>query len=453
MKSILSFLSSVKLAITLIIIIVVVSVLGTLLPQQRTAVEYAARYGGLATLLLRLQVTNLYHSASYIALLSLLALNTIVCSLTRLTPKLRKTFKPRLEAEANGLLAVKESGRVKRDMNLVDMAARSRKALTGRGYKVREKAEADRLVLLGRKKTLGWFGSDFVHLGLLTILAGAILSSLTGSRVFLTLKKGLPREIPQAGYQVRLDKFETEFYPDGRTVKAWKSTLTVIEGGRDIRTAVIEVNHPLAYKDFVLYQNSYVADTKSPLLKLEVRQATQKDVRSAVLQPGQTAVLGQGGLTLSLLRFEPDFVMDESRQASSRSRELNNPAAQVELRRGQEKLLEGWIFAGYPDFSMTHGSRTSEFTVVLSDIQQGISPDYSVIEAARDKGVFLIWVGCGLLMAGLLLAFYWPTREIRMLLEVRKGQAEVTAAAIGSKGREALALEFNSLLNELRSGI
>ena len=50
MRSIVKLFSSVKLAIVLIILITLASILGTLIPQGRSAAEYAARYGSLAGL-------------------------------------------------------------------------------------------------------------------------------------------------------------------------------------------------------------------------------------------------------------------------------------------------------------------------------------------------------------------------------------------------------------------
>jgi len=47
MRSAWKFFSSVKLAIVLIILITLASVLGTLIPQGRSAAEYSARYGSL----------------------------------------------------------------------------------------------------------------------------------------------------------------------------------------------------------------------------------------------------------------------------------------------------------------------------------------------------------------------------------------------------------------------
>ena len=62
MKRIVKFLSSIKLAIVLLIILAGASILGTLIPQGRTVEEYAARYGSLSGALIKLQWTTLYRS-------------------------------------------------------------------------------------------------------------------------------------------------------------------------------------------------------------------------------------------------------------------------------------------------------------------------------------------------------------------------------------------------------
>ena len=103
MKSFWKFFESVKLAIVLFIILTLASVLGTLIPQGRSAAEYAARYGSLSGLFVKLQLTGLYHSAWYLALLFLFALNTIVCTLARLGPKWRRSFRPSPEVDDKSL--------------------------------------------------------------------------------------------------------------------------------------------------------------------------------------------------------------------------------------------------------------------------------------------------------------------------------------------------------------
>jgi len=111
MRSVWKFLSSVKLAIVLIIILTVASIIGTLIPQGRTAAEYSARYGGLAGPLIALRLTRLYQSAWYLALLLLFAANTIVCTVTRLGPKWRRAFGPVPDVDAKSVSSMRSSCR------------------------------------------------------------------------------------------------------------------------------------------------------------------------------------------------------------------------------------------------------------------------------------------------------------------------------------------------------
>ena len=107
MKSLLDFFSSVRLAIFLLIIITLASIIGTPIPQNRGLDEYVAQYGQWGNIFYRLQLTKLYQSSWFVALLILFALNIIVCTLTRLAPKFRKAFKPKLEIEAKEIAVLK----------------------------------------------------------------------------------------------------------------------------------------------------------------------------------------------------------------------------------------------------------------------------------------------------------------------------------------------------------
>ena len=63
---------------------------------------------------------------------------------------------------------------------------------------------------------------------------------------------------------------------------------------------------------------------------------------------GETAPLGDSGLTLSADTFVPDFVMDET-GITSRSLETHNPAARVVITEEGMADYEGWLFAAMPE--------------------------------------------------------------------------------------------------------
>ncbi len=448
MRSVWKFFASVKLAIALIILITLASILGTLIPQGRSAAEYAARYGSLSGLFTSLRLTGLYQSGWFLTLLLLFALNTVVCTLSRFGAKRRKAFGPGAGTDAQALMAMKVKSRFRVALPLA--AARDRVAglLRSRRYRLAESAAGNGVVLLARKRRLGWFGSDVVHLGLLVILIGGFTSGLGGRRADLALLEGQTADVPNAAFRVRLDKFETEYYPQGG-VKDWKSTVTVIENGAAVLTRVVEVNRPLTHRGVSFFQASYGWDWDSPRLELLIKKSGDPAYSKAVtLKTGERVPVEDADVSYVTARqFVPDFIIGEGNKVQSRSQEPNNPAALVEAWKGEERVFSGWIFAKYPDFGQGHGAGSSALSFVLKDYA---AAQYSVLEAARDPGANFIWLGCLLVTVGFFLAFYWPPREIRVVLEEAQGKVEVTAGGHAPKSREAFQSEFDSVFESVR---
>lgn len=449
MRSFVKFFSSVRLAIVLFILITLASILGTLVPQGRSAAEYAARYGGLAGLFTALQFTRLYSSAWYLALLLLFALNTIVCTVTRFGPKWSRAFGPAAAADAQALQAAKLKARFRLASTLERAKGRLSEALRGRGYRVAEVPSEAGVTLVARKRRLGRFGSDVVHIGLLVILAGGLTSALAGKRSQIALREGDSADVPGAAFGVRLDRFDTEYYPQGG-VKDWKSTVTVVENGAPVLTRVVEVNHPLTYRGFAIYQSGYGRDWQRPALELEVRKRDDASfLRTVSLRVGEKAPLEDAEAShVSVRQFVPDFVIGEGNRVLSRSSEPHNPAALVEVWNGEAKVQMGWVFAKFPDFGQGHAEGRSPYVFVLKRYQ---AESYSVLEAAKDPGAGFIWIGSALVVAGLFLAFYWLPREVRAVLEEAQGKVDVAAAGEASKGREAFKAEFDRIFDDMRN--
>jgi cytochrome c biogenesis protein len=462
MRSAWKFFSSVRLAIVLIILITLASILGTLIPQGRSAAEYTARYGGLAGPLAALQLTNLYRSGWYLALLLLFAVNIVVCTVSRFGPKRRRAFRsgPKTAADIIAVSSMRPNARLRLPLGLPAAREAVAARLVARRYRLSESAGDGKIHILARKRRLGWFGSDIVHVGLLVIIAGGLASGLFGRRADLALTEGQTAEVPQAAFEVRLDKFETEYYPGG-AVKDWKSTVTIVKDSAPVLTRVVEVNKPLTYRGVSFYQQRYGWDWSVSRLILEVKRSGDTEpARTVSLKVGErVAVEGAEALHVAVRRFVPDFVIGDGNRVQSRSNEPGNPAALVEAWIGEERIFAGWVFAKFPDFGQGHGAQASpgqkaggqseapELAVVLKDFA---AAPFSVLEAASDPGANLIWLGCALVMAGLFLAFYWPPREIRVVLEEAGGRVELAAGGHAPKSREAFRSEFEGIFKTIR---
>ena len=90
------FFSSVKLTIVLLILLAIVSIFGTLIPQGQEAVEFAGSLGPtMLRFLSTLQLFDMYNAPWFRLVIAFLALNLIVCSINRFpTAWKRFTAKP-----------------------------------------------------------------------------------------------------------------------------------------------------------------------------------------------------------------------------------------------------------------------------------------------------------------------------------------------------------------------
>ena len=124
-----------------------------------------------------------------------------------------------------------------------------------------------------------------MHLGPVLIIAGAIWGSVEGLRIREALgaeakiARGVLRvgqgesenrvlvraegahQVGQLDFEVHLNRFWIENYPtdSGKapSIKAYKSDVTILNDGREVLRRTIEVNKPLHYGGYHLYQVDY----------------------------------------------------------------------------------------------------------------------------------------------------------------------------------------------------
>ena len=82
--SVVKLLASVKFAVTLLVLIILFSVSGTIIPQGLDSSHYSRIYGPAGDILFKLKLTDVYHSPWFIGLLSTLWLSLLVCAKGRL---------------------------------------------------------------------------------------------------------------------------------------------------------------------------------------------------------------------------------------------------------------------------------------------------------------------------------------------------------------------------------
>jgi cytochrome c biogenesis protein len=253
------------------------------------------------------------------------------------------------------------------------------------------------------------------------------------------------QDVEELDFSLRCDDFELTYYPNSNRPKDYKIKLTVIEGGKEVLSKVIEVNDPLQYKGSFFYQSSYgtLPDRGSVLLRVTPRNSGQsQDYR---VQVGQNFRIGDTEDKVSVNRFLPDFSIDSNGRAFSRSRTLNNPAIQLTVAQDGKEMYRTWVFSKFRDF---HKKEDQEYNF---ELVRFLPSEYTGIQATKDPGVWVVWIGCILMCLGIYVVFFTSHQRIWCRVEEKNGSFKITLAGSSNKDQVAFSGELEQLYKNMKS--
>ena len=455
--SILDIFQSLKLTISLFVILSVTSIIGTVIPQNASPAEYLKFYKESTYKILEgLGFLDMYHTWWFIALLILLCLNLLACSLKNFprTWKAITRINPVLEDNQVRTLPFVESARMKSSLdNGRDSVSQALKknfrspketVIDGTHHFFAEKAKYSRL------------GVYVTHVSIFLILGGGLIGVLFGFRGHVTIFEGNTIEkvmvskktaTYELGFEVRCDDFEVTFYPSGAP-QDYKSILTVVEDGKEVLTKTIEVNHPLHYKGIVFYQSSYgtVYDQGGEMTLLAKKKDSTDAGKEYRVEVGKSFTLPDGGPQVTVNRVVPDFALGQNNMVFSRSDQPNNPAAELLLSEGNAPPKRLWVFRNFPDF---HGSKELAYQFMFRGFK---GTEFTGLQVTKDPGVWVVWTGCTLMVLGILFTFFFSHRRVWVRLTRDGEKVKLVMAGTASKNRLAFEKEFNKLKSEILEG-
>jgi cytochrome c biogenesis protein len=469
-------LTSVKLAIGLIIVLALFSILGTLVPQGQPDLRYLNQYGPTGYKLIKFfSVDRLFHTWYYLGLLVLLGLSTLACLTKRFRLSLRLLCRPRRQSPAQ-ILKLENSAELAISGRPTAALERVTDVLRKQGYRVTRTGNQ----LYAHKNLVGRLGVDLFHASLLLLLLGALAGGLFGFEGFIQGHKGEVLDVPNADFQIRVDDLWVEHYEGSTQVKDWYTTLTVIDDGQEVKTQTIEVNHPLTYQGVSFYQASFGTDwLRNPMLTFQVlkveptadaENATGKGPESLTTPLGEYEITleesfpvdPEQDITAKLLAFYPDFAMTDQGPIN-RSLRLNNPAAFLEIYRGDQLKFRGWTFAHFPEMQIWvametesnnpdaqppagHGSMGGlPYRIDLVGMR---AEQFTGLQVSYNPAIWVIYLSFVLMGLGMFLNFYLPPRWAW----ASAGQGRLVLAVIGRDDREVTG-EFEALVEQLRGAL
>lgn len=450
MRKLRIFFSSLKVAILLIAVLIFLSIIGTLIPQNRDAHEYCVLYPTVGDWICLLGFDDLYGSFPFLIVSAMLTLSTIVCTITRFRFFRRRCF---YRLKHTSVVEV-ESFTVKRALEMPPDTE-------GFECKTDDSGNELHLRVTGR---LNLVGGLLIHMGFLSMVAGGVIgwiyrvettvSGMAGDRIpvpclsairaaersdalrrkaraiihrrgsedpALTVLKRKIDELEETyrnglknpAFKIFFKDLWMDYHPPesddlSPSLKGWNSLIEIIDNGAAVASATVMVNSPFSYKGYNLFQASWRKKYQTVHLKLSGNESEKSVAQNVSLKLGQPCKLSDLPYSLILSEFYPDFRIISDDRFVSVSDSLNNPAALVLiLDESGNSVAKTWAFSGEMVALSRH---VSDSPFMLSFVSA--DPIFeSILQVTYDPGIPMIWIGCMLMCTGMLFSFYIPYRE------------------------------------------
>jgi cytochrome c biogenesis protein len=303
----LEFLGSMNLAITLLVVVAIASVIGTVLQQNQPYPDYVLKFGPFwFELFDRLWLYDVYGAGWFIAILGFLILSTSVCLYRQVPGMMREVIRFRTGVRLESLRGFHQHAEWRLpELTPAAALAEATGLFRARGYHWRVQDHGDCQVAAAMKGRYHRLGYLFTHAAVVVIGIGGLLDgnwwlklkewrgeiavetrnlaardvppasrlapgttpSFRGNVmlpegsaanfVFLRIRDGfLVQELP---FAIELQDFQVEYHNTGQP-KSFVSQVRIHDkehlGDRPL-DATIRVNHPLTYRGYAIYQSDF----------------------------------------------------------------------------------------------------------------------------------------------------------------------------------------------------
>ncbi len=379
---------------------------------------------------------DMYHSLWFISLLYVFSINLVCCSIKRLPHVFKFISEPTLVLGEG----MRNSFSLKKELSFSGSIDKGKERLAeflGKEFSTPVITEHNGEYHLFAQKT-AWcrLGVYVVHLSILVIFVGAIIGSLAGYKGFVTIVEGTSvnafesrsgQHIP-LGFEVLCEKFNVEFYNTGAP-KEFRSTLTILENGKPVpgySQVKVIVNEPLTYKGITFYQSSYGQASEGGEHYVTVTPRNGGKPEKFTVREGVPVTLKDGTIfklieaTQDVSPFAPGF---------------SGPAARIEVTRKGGTPQTFIAFKDYPDVNAERGD------ALIFGYEGTNAKQYTGLQVAKDPGVWVVWLGCTLMVLGIFIAFFMSHKRIWVV--VSKGHARIYGNA--SKNQAAFQMQFEDI--------
>ncbi len=483
------WLNSLPVATIVMILLAILSALGTFIPQEHLLsgqasmnpqAFYLERFGAERYALIKFfGLTHIYFTPYFFILLLWLCVSAVVCNITRFRKTMHAWHKPPVERTLRGFTHDKRAVVV--DCATGEAVAKLKEDLTAHRFRIRELQAADgsHCIYADHGFIKKW-ALVLLHFSLIVLLFGAIFGKSIGTEGWIRLKDGTQQSLvldvkegkrwgikylvgwmTPLSYQLSQDRFRIDYDehlkpsqgmehipPEAQEyykyfVKDFVSILTVEQGGRK-KTQEVKVNHPLVLNKLVLYQSDYQQDgyfevtgPDGTVAEYPAPANLWMVLTPAGPAPAETAMgTGQPFSDYAFL-LEPIKDGDLYRQGNKAGHVGPMTLAHLANINSSEESTR--VISVDQPFTATILGKP--YTVKLS---QKVD-NYSGFSYKRDPGIPILYFGWISLIIGIALSLYLPFTQVWLRIEA--GRVLMLAAAPGgTRAARALYARWRDIL-------
>ena len=425
LESIWKFFTSVRLTLVLLLTLAATSIIGTLIPQNESPQAYLKAFGAfLYRFFDLLGFFDLYHSWWFQTLMLLLALNVLICSVDRLSATWRIIFPERPKFNLSRFRRLEQKEEFSQTGPSEELKKRYQAIVSHHFRYCRVEENDSGYAIFGERGRWTRIGVYIVHLSVICMLLGGVIGSRFGFEGYVNLAPGDAaqqirlrngNQILPLDFIIRCDDFKVSFYPSGAP-EEFRSSLSIIEKDKVVKSQDIIVNDPLHYKGISIFQANY-----GPL------PPRQQDVQipdefTLVFTSKATGMIYQKkaavGQTIKIPEGLGKLSVDEFRNTYNfRGQDLGVTIVGTLHQKGGV-AVEVVLPIKFPSFDkmgpIFNKTRKDDMIISVTDIKAQSTEQryFTGLQVSRDPGVWVVYIGFILIILGCYITFFMSHRQV-----------------------------------------
>lgn len=379
-KKIIMFVRTMKFGITMLVLIMLLSIVGSVVPQRQNEHFYGSLYPEVSfKLITGLKLDNIYNSALFGILFLLLVINLSMCSIFRLGKIIKKL---KVKPSINSMEFISEEN-LKTNESLDNKICQVFKKNGFNTYSMDTNSDTYYAI----KNKAGFFGSWFLHFGILLVIVFYFYGNITFFSEGVYGVPGTVQSLKGTEYKVLINDFKVDYNSDG-SVNQYTSHIEVLdESENKIMNSNTSVNSPMRFKGYTFYQTSYGWAAGLSVFK------NGNKVFEDIVYEKTIFNAPEENIAIYFNNFYPDFALTQNGLVSL-SLQLKNPVA-----------LYSFYYMGdvvkMNVTAMDEKVKWNEYEFIFHNPQH-----YTYVEVNKMNGQIGAMIGALLILLGLLIAFY-----------------------------------------------